>query len=298
MADFLLELHDLEDTCMTVSQHLNNTVAMNMSSVDRGSLYPLPTDLRRGMIVLTCVSFLSFTATSALWIFISYKLITFRIHTRGRQRKQNLREKAEQREKEGSVDFSMGLRSDLFRDGQAVDIAMLNEMAKQASNPEPERQDLERISKKQPKALSIARLVEKVNPFPILVYNLLLADMLEAIAYGMSITWVVSDGIIAPSPMCWAQGWFGSMSNLAASSFLSAISINSFLTIVLGYRMPRWGLYFWISAIWTFVLLINAAGVLQAEGGKLRTASGESYFMRANVWVSIPDKKCIPDKPN
>ncbi|KAJ4387758.1 hypothetical protein N0V93_008359 [Gnomoniopsis smithogilvyi] len=181
----------------------------------------------------------------------------------------------------------MGLRSDLFQDGKAVDIAMLDEMAKQASEPEPLKQDPEPISDEQLKTPLSVRLIEKVNPFPILVYNLLLADMMEAIAYGMSIKWVVADGIYAPSPTCWAQGWFGSTSNLAASLLLSAISINSFLTIVLGYRMPRWGLYTCIGGIWTFVLLVNAAGVLQAEKGHFRTASGESYFMRANVWCWI-----------
>lgn len=261
-----------------------------MSSNDRGSLYPLPIDHRRGLIVLTSFSFLSFIATSVLWTFITYKLISFRIqHAPRTQGKQNSAAQAKQRGEEDTIDFSMGLRSDLFQDGnKTVDIAMLDEMAKQALEPEPCKQDLGRASSEQrPRTQAlVARLSEKVNPFSILVYNLLLADMLEAIAYGMSIKWVVADGIFAPSPWCWAQGWFGSTSNLAASLFLSAISINSFLTIVLGYRMPKWGLYTCIGAIWAFVFLVNAAGVLQAENGHFRTASGESYFMRANVWVS------------
>ncbi|KAJ4415616.1 hypothetical protein N0V82_007250 [Gnomoniopsis sp. IMI 355080] len=262
-----------------------------MSSNDRGTLFPLPDDHRRGLIVLTSFSFLSLLATSALWSFITYKLISFRIqHEPRRQGKQQRAEQTKQREEEDTVDFSMGLRPDLLQDGnKAVNIAMLDEMAKQALEPEPCEQVLGLTNSEQrPRMRALAtRLSEKVNPFSILVYNLLLADMLEAIAYGMSIRWVVADGIFAPSPWCWAQGWFGSTSNLAASLFLSAISINSFLTIVLGYRMPKWGLYACIGAIWAFVFLVNAAGVLQAENGHFRTASGESYFMRANVWCWI-----------
>lgn len=262
-------------------------MAANMSLDDRGSLFPLPDEHRRGLIVLTSFSFLSFIATSVLWTFITYKLISFRLHAPRRQNDQKRAEKGKQHEEQQEeVDFSMGLRSDLFHDGKAVDIAMLDEMARQALEPEPNKQDFEPSSERQPKASPTARYFERVNPFPILVYNLLLADMMEAIAYAMSIKWVVADGIFAPSAACWAQGWFGSTSNLAASLFLSVISINSFLTIVLGYRMPRWGLYACIGFIWAFVLLINAAGVLRAEGGHFRTASGESYFMRANVWVS------------
>lgn len=259
-----------------------------MSSDDRGNLSPLPDDHRRGLIVLTCFSFLSFAATFVLWIFITHKLVSYRVNASRRQAGAPQRtEQAKQHEEEETLDFSMGLRPDLLQDGKAVDITVLDEMARQASEPEPCKQDFELSSVRQPKTPLLARLSEKVNPFPILVYNLLLADMMEAIAYALSIKWVIADGIFAPSPTCWAQGWFGSTSNLAASLFLSAISINSFMTIVLGYRLPKWGLYTCIGSIWTFVVLINAAGVLQAEHGDLRTASGESYFMRANVWVSI-----------
>lgn len=260
---------------------------MNASAGATGSLYPLPADHRRGLIVLTSFSFISFIATSILWTFISYKLISFRVHTRRRQRKQGREQNAKLREEKGTVDFSMGLRTDLFRDGKAIDIAMLDELAKGALEPELDKQDLDGNSSQQPKASSSAQYFEKVNPFPILVYNLLLADMMEAVAYGLSIKWVVANGIYAPSPTCWAQGWLGSTSNLAASMFLSAISVNSFLTIVLGYRLPRWGLYACIGSIWAFIFLVNAAGVLQAESGHFHTASGASYFMRANVWVSI-----------
>lgn len=260
-----------------------------MSADDRGSLFPLPDDHRRGLIVLTSFSFLSFFATSILWTFITYKLVSYRIHAPRQEKREHVEQTKKREEEEGTVDFSMGLRSDLFHDGKTVDIAMLDEMAKHASEAAggggPEKRDLEHGSEQRPRTPRFTRFSEKVNPFPILVYNLLLADMMEAIAYGMSIKWVVSDGIFAPSATCWAQGWFGSTSNLAASLFLSAISINSFLTIVLGYRMPRWGLYICILGIWAFVLLVNAAGVLQAESGHFRTPSGESYFMRANVWV-------------
>lgn len=128
------------------------------------------------------------------------------------------------------------------------------------------------------------KLRARANPFPILVYNLLFVDMMEALAYGLSIDWIIDNGIYAPSATCWAQGWLGSTSNLAASLFLSAISINAFITVVMGHVMPRWGLYLCLAGIWMFVFFVNAAGVLNSEHGTLSTADGASYFMRANVW--------------
>ncbi|KAK1721392.1 uncharacterized protein BDZ83DRAFT_704636 [Colletotrichum acutatum] len=119
------------------------------------------------------------------------------------------------------------------------------------------------------------------NPFPILIYNLLLADMMEAVAYALSISWVSADGIFAPSSVCWAQGWLGSTSNLAASLFLAVISINTFLTVGLGYKPPPWTIYTSIGFLWIFDFGINGAGVIFSEIHP--AVPQESFFMRANV---------------
>lgn len=285
-----------------------------MSSTDRGSLTPLPEAHRRGLIVLTFFSILSFVSTSLLWSFLTYKFISYGAH-KSSMRRDERRKKAkgragvrkvapQERPDDCEIDFSTGLREDLFRGGIPADITtMLNDMdrmaeeankAETASLPHsivqsqpPSTQTDSRVSNHEDHSTFRQRCLEKVNPFPIMVYNLLLADMMEALAFALSLTWLEHDGIHAPSATCWAQGWLGSISNLASSSFLLAISTTSFLTIVLGYRLPRWGLHAYVGLIWTFVFVINAAGVLFAEGGDSRTDSGESYFMRANVWVSI-----------
>ncbi|WYZ44505.1 hypothetical protein EsH8_VII_000941 [Colletotrichum jinshuiense] len=126
---------------------------------------------------------------------------------------------------------------------------------------------------------------ETRSPFPVLIYNLLLADMMEAVAYALSFYWVARDGIFAPSSVCWAQGWLGSTSNLAASLFLSVISVTTFLTVGLGYKPPLWSIYTCIACLWTFDFGINGAGVIYSE---LHPAvPQESFFMRANVWCWI-----------
>jgi hypothetical protein len=110
-------------------------------------------------------------------------------------------------------------------------------------------------------------------------------------AYGLSIHWLSEDGIFAPSSVCWAQGWFGSVSNLGASLFLSAISVTTFCTIVLGHKPGRKTLYAMITGIWVFTYGINTAGVLCSLRSKPVLSMGEEYFMRANVWVRAYDMR-------
>ncbi|EFQ32783.1 uncharacterized protein GLRG_07927, partial [Colletotrichum graminicola M1.001] len=109
--------------------------------------------------------------------------------------------------------------------------------------------------------------------------------MMEAVAYALSIYWVANDGIIAPSPVCWAQGWLGSTSNLAASLFLTAISVSTFLTVGLGYKLAPWAVYATVIVLWVFDFGINGAGVIASvlHPG----APNESFYMRANVWCWI-----------
>lgn len=275
---------------------------MNHLSIDRGSLSPLPANHRRGLIILTGFSLLSFISTSLLWSFITYKILAARVQSYREYRREARDRERDRLDMEARAvyaaetpDLSMGLAMDAYRGGKAADIELLDELAKkrdaEIQQRELEREQLEQLRRRPPRKKIAARvreaLAKKANPFPMLVYHLLFADMVEALAYSLSIDWVIRDGIFAPSSTCWLQGWLGSTSNLATSLFLSATAINTFLTIVLGYRLPRWCLYASIGGIWAFVLLVNAAGVLRAEHGTFRTASGESYFMRANVWVSL-----------
>lgn len=274
---------------------------------DRGTLSPLPENHRRGLIVLTGFSFLSFISTSLLWGFITYKIVTTRgCAWREHRRKKKVERERRQRGQTGeelhaeAPDLSMGLAMDVYNNGQAVDISVLDELAKrrdmefqqlkqqeQQQQQEQAQQEEENKNKKKIPAYLASKLATKTNPFPLLVYNILLADMAEALAYALSLHWVLRDGIFAPSPTCWAQGWLGSTSHLATSLFLAATSVSTFFTLVLGRRVARGALYAAIGAIWAFVLLVNAAGVLRAERGVFTTASGESYYMRANVWVSL-----------
>ncbi|KAI3400403.1 hypothetical protein diail_3420 [Diaporthe ilicicola] len=255
---------------------------MNPTTGNRGTLAPLPEYHRRGLTVLTAFSVLSFCSTTCLWLFITYKLVAFRWH-RFRRR---CRQDTETQEGEQTIpDLTTGLDQ---RHERFEGMTMLDQL-----------QELDRMNSEQPQQPQSTMAEEEqtpdghdgdssnCNPFPILVYNLLLADMQEAMAYALSIHWLSVDGIYAPSTVCWVQGWFGSVSNLGASLFLSAISITTFSTIVLGHKPSRRTLYMVITGIWGFTYGVNTAGVLCAMRSNPVVSMGEEYFMRANVWCWI-----------
>ncbi|KAL0941498.1 uncharacterized protein CTRU02_204261 [Colletotrichum truncatum] len=248
----------------------------------RTTLAPLPEDHRVGLIILTTFSCLSFLSTTLLWLFITYKLVAERLAERARRRKR--KQKAQQRNAAAAAaagpqlpDLSLGIDAPC---SGATGFDRILELDRLAASAQEQRNngtvDREADDETEP---------EIRNPFPILVYNLLLADMMEALAYGLSFYWVAVNGIFAPSPVCWAQGWLGSTSNLAASLFLVVISVNTCLTVGLGYKPPPWVVYTCIAGLWVFDFAVNGAGI--ASSHLHPTAPGESFYMRANVWCWI-----------
>ncbi|KAF9881490.1 integral membrane protein [Colletotrichum karsti] len=245
---------------------------MSTAAQLRGTLAPLPDNHRSGLIILTAVSFLSFLATLVLWLFITYKLVKEIFEEKEAKKKKSIprQHNANAIFVGGTPDLTLGL--DAPASG-ATGFARLQELDRLAA--EQGQRAIDEAAREQEEE------VQARNPFPILVYNLLLADMMEALAYGLSFYWVYADGIYAPSSVCWAQGWLGSTSNLAASLFLSVIAINTFLTVGLGYKVPPWAVYTAIAVLWTFDFGVNGAGVGVTSPS---APPGESFFMRANVW--------------
>jgi hypothetical protein len=50
------------------------------------------------------------------------------------------------------------------------------------------------------------------NQFVILIYNLVLADIQQSIAFVLNAKWLAENGIDIGTSTCWAQGWYASLS--------------------------------------------------------------------------------------
>ncbi|PMD36690.1 hypothetical protein L207DRAFT_532294 [Hyaloscypha variabilis F] len=118
------------------------------------------------------------------------------------------------------------------------------------------------------------------NQFLILIYNLLLADIQQALAFLLNISALRNNGIFVGTSTCFAQGWFVSTGDLASSVFICAIAIHTWMGVVKEYRLPTPAFYCCIGALWTFVYLMAAIGPI---------IHGHDFYVRASAWCWIND---------
>jgi hypothetical protein len=115
------------------------------------------------------------------------------------------------------------------------------------------------------------------NQYIILIYNLLLADLQQAIAFAMSFHWLRINKIVAPTAPCFLQAWFLQIGDVASGFFVLAIAIHTWLGVVKGYKVPyRWFIVS-ILGLWAFALVLTVLGPAIYQ---------ERYFARAGGWVS------------
>ena len=116
-----------------------------------------------------------------------------------------------------------------------------------------------------------------VNQFILLVYNLVIADIQQSLAFLLNSRWLIENKINVGTSTCWAQGWFVSTGDLASSVWIFAIGVHTFLALVKGYRVPSTIFYATIVAIWVFVYLLAIIGVV---------IHPHELYVRAGAWVS------------
>ncbi|ETS78512.1 hypothetical protein PFICI_10574 [Pestalotiopsis fici W106-1] len=216
------------------------------------TLYHLPNVHRTGLIAVGTAALISFISTTGLFLFLTYKLLADLVdrwsHPRQRQR--------------GSIEQSIDLgdrhysmhESVVGHDSKSDTVPMTTSSEKRAR-----------------------------NPFPLLIYNLLLAEMQTALGYTLNLEWVIRDGIYVGTSTCWAQGWLNNIGILSSSIFFVSISINTYLSVVQGWRPPQWFILTWITFCWLLSVFLTSGGIIATNNG--RDAGG--WYVRANTWCWV-----------
>ncbi|ETS88279.1 hypothetical protein PFICI_02107 [Pestalotiopsis fici W106-1] len=216
------------------------------------TLSPLPSSHRDGLIAVTVFGFLSFIATTTLFIYLTFKLIRWHLQ-KPAARIQTERPQVQ------TTDLSLGLSQSHFAQSKA---------------------DTDAAAQPDVTVISTERHVPHLNQFLLLVYNLLFAEMHQSTAFLLNVSWTTSNGVWVGTPACWAQGWFISTGDLAASVFITAIAVHTYLTVVKGYQPPQRLLLATIAFLWFFVYALGILGVLITNNG--RDAGG--LYVRAVAW--------------
>jgi hypothetical protein len=132
-------------------------------------------------------------------------------------------------------------------------------------------------------AFKFARGTSKTrrNQFLILIFNLILADFQQSIAFMLNVEWLYKDSIQVGTSTCWAQGWFVSTGDLSSGLFTLAIALHSYADIVHDFRLSHRIFMSVIASLWTFNYLLAIASV---------ALHPTDVFVRAGAWCWINNK--------
>jgi len=235
-----------------------NSAANTYDSEDaRGTIRPLPPVLVHGLGAVATFGFLSFFTSLTLFVYLTYKLIHWQLHP----------------PKEDKRSTSPEPESPTTSDVNGFLVPESHLCPQKEREWEAPRRDTfwERLRKEPP------------NQFLILVYNLFFADIQQAIAFLLNVTWLTNDAIAVGTPACWAQGWFVSVGDLASSVFITAIAMHTYLGVIQGYRLPTWAFYGALASMWGFVYGMALLGIIITNNG----ANDGGLYVRAGAWCWI-----------
>lgn len=122
---------------------------------------------------------------------------------------------------------------------------------------------------------------EGYNQFLLLVYNLLIADIQQSLAFLLTARWLVEDKIDVHTSTCWAEGWFVSTGDLASGIWIFAIAMHTFFAIIKDRKLPPPAFLSTMVGLWLFIYAMSVAGVASHR---------KDYYVRAGAWVifSLP----------
>lgn len=116
------------------------------------------------------------------------------------------------------------------------------------------------------------------NQFLVLIYNLVLADIQQSLAFLLNVSSLRHDALEVGTRTCWAQGWFVSTGDLASSVWIFAIAVHTFLGVVKGYKLPSVRFYSAIAGLWIFVYALAVIGAAMHP---------DDLYVRAGAWVCV-----------
>ncbi|EFQ28942.1 integral membrane protein [Colletotrichum graminicola] len=209
------------------------------------TLAPLPDALHRGLTAVSFFGFLSFVSTTVLLFVLTYRLFAWYLTPDPRWPQRM----AGEPNADAVLAQEMGLPDTMYPDG----------------------------SKKNKTKM------DAPNQFFMLIYNLLLADIQQSIAFLLNVSWLGRNAIVVESTTCWAQGWFVSTGDLASSAFISTIAVHTYLSVVRDYKLPTWAFWTMIGSVWFFIYAFAAAGVIVTNNG----AAEGGLYVRASAWCWI-----------
>lgn len=129
------------------------------------------------------------------------------------------------------------------------------------------------------------------NQYVILIYNLLLVDLQQAIAFLMCLYWASKGSVHYGEPACYLQGWWIMTADPGSGLFVLAIAIHTGAIVLRGRQLP-FHIFVWsVIALWGFILVLGFIPV-GLYGNK-------AFVISEANWVCSPPHLYLrPTNPN
>lgn len=114
------------------------------------------------------------------------------------------------------------------------------------------------------------------NQYIVLIYNLVLADLQQSLAFLICIKWIAEDKIQGSSAACFLQGFWLQIGDPSSGLFVLAIAFHTFLLVTMGHKLSHRTFVTGVIAIWVFVAVLVIIPL---------ASHGRFVFIPSGAWV-------------
>ncbi|KAJ6139877.1 hypothetical protein N7471_006363 [Penicillium samsonianum] len=119
------------------------------------------------------------------------------------------------------------------------------------------------------------------NQYIILIYNLVLADFQQSLAFIICLRWILTDKIKSGGAACFLQGLWLQIGDPGSGLFVLAIAFHTFLLVVWGRKMSYRFFVCFVVGVWGFVALMVVIPLAMY---------GANVFVPSGAWCWISEE--------
>ncbi|KAE8353864.1 G protein-coupled glucose receptor regulating Gpa2-domain-containing protein [Aspergillus coremiiformis] len=119
------------------------------------------------------------------------------------------------------------------------------------------------------------------NQYIILIYNLVLADLQQSVAFLICLRWIAKNKIEASSAACFLQGLWLQIGDPSSGLFVLAIAVHTFLLVALGHKLSHRIFVSGVVGVWVFVAILVIIPL---------ASHGRFVFIPSGAWCWISEE--------
>jgi len=126
-----------------------------------------------------------------------------------------------------------------------------------------------------------------LNQYVVLIYNLALADLMQALSFVISWHWLQRREVDSNSGWCFGQGFLVHIGDVSSAFFVLAIALHTWFRVVKNREIPYKIFIGVVAFIWCFAMLLTILAPIMR---------GKHVFVQSGAWVSSPIQSILIPK--